>query len=259
MLGSPLYPTNEFIQSLQQKEIRHFLLLQTAGFNLLLEKIMVDYPQLENMNHDKRDIHIMVFKFSKSEGENIYSHLLKTSKELGMKYSFLKKSLCFYPYDEEGLRFILDTEGLPIYHASETTPITEEGVYIKTSPFMPKKELLTIFDTVKELEVAYEKIRLEYKEAIDHGLVSQIRKKHRDSSSGTEAINTYINIEAEMYDFAQVDYGAADMREESVVNAAIKLVADEDRENSLSAVSKRYYDIQNKYYIPSFSDFLTHL
>jgi hypothetical protein len=261
---------DRFVEDFDQEEVRTFLTIHTTGYKRLIERMKKKHnldPDSEGYsikadhkllmlpgipNNLESDYDLLISRKITFDGKRyegwLETILLKKDIEqvlesIPIKYDLLLRSLAGYPEKR-----ILGAYGLPIYHASKETPITEEGTYIRVTPLTLKstliasyKQVLLEFDRIAEMasEVSYD----------------PNKKPERSRKTSQAVIDQYIEVESLLFDFLQ-DASLAYHQEETELKLtdALESVAKE-KQIKLSSLSSSYHDLKRRFYIPKLKQF----
>jgi hypothetical protein len=267
MLGNN---TSKFIEDFDPEEIRTFLILHSAGYRRLTERIRINHnldPEKEGYSRDA-DSKLFILKQIPEESLLLYDTLVRRDmkptdeklngwlkhtllkkdidqvlEELPIKHELLLRSLSGYPESRT-----LGAYGLPVYHASKETPITEEGTYIKVTPMTYKATILASY------EHAWFEFEQNAKMANYVGYDPNKRPK-RVKKTATRVIDRYLDVESYMYDFLDKEFNTyLDEEVRLKLKDAFSAVANKHNVDS-STISNSYYDLQKRFFIPKLKQF----
>ncbi|HEX7017532.1 MAG TPA: hypothetical protein VF209_01335 [Patescibacteria group bacterium] len=271
MLGDDLLP---HIKNLNPEELRTFLTLTSAGYRRLIERIRKKHKLGSNEELDSgeysrdADIKLMIMKQVPKEKRRLYDFAVRVGEKFDddafdgwlskIELSVdIEQALEVVPISEDvlhrslsgySLQRIVGAYGLPIYHGSKEVPITEDGWYIKVTPFTHKS-------TVSE---SYEAIWKEFKEIAkmaDSVGYDPDKRPERSRRTSQKRVSWYLEVEDYIYDFLDSpDLTYQDEDEELRLKDAINAVS--QAHNSIfSRVKDAHYDLQNRFSIPKLKQF----
>ena len=252
MLGNNII---DFLDQLNPEELGTFLILSSAGYQRLIERIRKKHELNPDSDGYSKEADIKLMMIGKIPEEKILLYdfyirnkievneeklggwikQIKLKKEISdvldhipVKRDVLFRSLSGYPMNR-----ILSAYGLPIYHG----PISEEGYFIRVTPWTHKPTLLLCYETI------WQQFKEEAKMADSVGYDPE-KRPSRSKKTSKKIIDRYLAVEdllLSSFDDSGVVYGDEG---EIKINGAFATVAKENKLKT-STVHDTYYSFKS--------------